>query len=831
MTASTCFAPIHGKTGEPVQLAMQRLWLTGQILPAGARLTVQHVFRSAETQPIEVIYAFPLPRDAALRRFRITGDGFEAHSELRETEAAVKAYEEGIAQGSLATLARQYGDGLINLTVGNIRPGEQVAVYLELIAGVELRDDGFRFRFPFTLAPAYHARARCAVVAGEGEMEMPADEFGDAILPRFREDASALHQVGFELTVESALAIDELGSPSHAVRVKRESGAASRVALAAEKAIPNRDLVLDAHYRAAAPQVLAGAGKDGKGRFAAIVPSTAFGARTDSPRRVVILLDRSGSMQGAPLTQASKAIDACLAALSETDFFGLAAFDDQVEALDSRLLPGTRENRGRAHRFLETIGARGGTELARGFQKAVELLERGGGDVLILTDGQVGGTERILAEARQTNTRLHCLGIGSASQDRFLALLARETGGVSRFVTPRERVDLPAVDLFASIGRPVASGLKVQGNVEPEPPASVFAGTPVLLFGEAQDGGRIEMAWDGGGSLALPVAFAGSETGDAVWLLQGARLITDWESRYPSVEALAPIEKRQQSRVASRLRELSQTYGLASREMSLVAVVKRAGDRPGQLPETRVVSVGMPQDTRFAAYFHAPVSLAPYVPPPGAGHAFPSQAIVASAPITQAEIQRRADDSALQRALLTRDQMAGRSAWPTGGGARPIPPPAETAGAIGQTRPDPGKPSRRIRGRKLFGLLHRAAAEPSPSTAPPPVEDSLLAIASAMDSDGGMPGGNVEARAAASVSALLAFLANGHTPASGAFRSHAARLVRFLESLAGLDTGKRRLVDEALAAARNGQAPAGDWLRLAQSGGDRWGALAKALGG
>ena len=92
------------------------------------------------------------------------------------------------------------------------------------------------------------------------------------------------------------------------------------------------------------------------------------------------------------------------------------------------------------------IGARGGTELAHGFQKAVELLERGG-DVLILTDGQVSGTEEFSAKAHQTDTRLHCLGIGSASQDRFLALLARETGGVSRFVTARERVDLPAVDL------------------------------------------------------------------------------------------------------------------------------------------------------------------------------------------------------------------------------------------------------------------------------------------------------------------------------------------------------------------------------------------------
>jgi hypothetical protein len=63
---------------------MQRLWLTGQILPAGARLVVQHVFQSEEDKSLEVIYAFPLPRDATLRRFRVTGEGFEAHSELRE---------------------------------------------------------------------------------------------------------------------------------------------------------------------------------------------------------------------------------------------------------------------------------------------------------------------------------------------------------------------------------------------------------------------------------------------------------------------------------------------------------------------------------------------------------------------------------------------------------------------------------------------------------------------------------------------------------------------------------------------------------------------------
>src|SRR5580658_1027127 len=250
MSTAASFAPLEAATGKAVNLSMQRLWLTGQVLPAGARLVVQHVFRSEEDKALEAIYAFPLPRDAALRRFRVTGEGFEAHSELKETAAAVKAYEEGIAQGSLSTLARQYGDGVVNLTVGNIQPKETVTVYLEILCGIELRDDGFRFRFPFTLAPAYHSRAKAALTApGEAEMELPADEFGDVILPGFREDASALHQVGFELSIASQLELDEIGSPSHEVRVMQDGGGAARVALATERDVPNRDLILESRFK------------------------------------------------------------------------------------------------------------------------------------------------------------------------------------------------------------------------------------------------------------------------------------------------------------------------------------------------------------------------------------------------------------------------------------------------------------------------------------------------------------------------------------------------------------------------------------------------------
>ena len=91
-----------------------------------------------------------------MRSFRIIGEGFEAHSELKETTEAVVDYEQGIARGSLATLVRQYSDGLVNLTVGNIRPKETVTVYWRFSAAWNcamtgcVSDSRLRWRPPIT---------------------------------------------------------------------------------------------------------------------------------------------------------------------------------------------------------------------------------------------------------------------------------------------------------------------------------------------------------------------------------------------------------------------------------------------------------------------------------------------------------------------------------------------------------------------------------------------------------------------------------------------------------------------------------------------------------
>ena len=177
---------------------------------------------------------------------------------------------------------------------------------------------------------------------------------------------------------------------------------------------------------------------------------------------------------------------------------------------------------------------------------------------------------------------------------------------------------MAALDLFASVSRPVASGLRVNraglggAAIEPEPPKQVFRGFPLLIFGECNAGsqGAISLAWETGGrpaSMEVPVAVTDGAVGDTLKLLRGARLITDAESR-PAAESGSGIERRAQRRYMQHLEQLSRTYGLASRAMSLVAVVERPADRPGLPPETRVIPVGLPQDMEFSGVFGQPAA-------------------------------------------------------------------------------------------------------------------------------------------------------------------------------------------------------------------------------
>lgn len=768
----TGFAPVRAGTDEALELVMQELWLTGRVLPVGAALEVRHLFKCGQTQPVEAVYAFMLPRDATLRRFRVIGENFSVQSDLRRTAEALREYERAMEQGHLSALARHYRDGVVNLNLGNLRPGDTAIVVLEILAGVETRDDGIRFRFPFALAPAYHSRARFVESEpGVGEMELPEAEFGDVLLPQWVKDARGLHRVGFHLDMALGQPVAEVASPSHSIRVTQKDGGIWRVALAPQADVPNRDLVLDARTLNPLSAVFGGVATDGRGHFIAVVPSTQFGKATGAPCQIVFVIDRSGSMNGAPLQQAVCAVEACLGALSATDRFGLVAFDDQAEVfrpdkiLKPKLSEAEQKHRKAAQKFLDRLDARGGTELAAGIHAACDLLSEGGGDIFVVTDGQGSGTEDILRAARKCCVRLHCLGIGSASQDRFLTLLARETGGVSRFVTPRERVDAAALELFASVARPVATEVTVHPpnngrvRIEPTPATTVFDGTPLVVYGQTDtaDATALLISWQRNAeraTLELPLRWQPGGDAETARLLRGARLITDAESRITA----APGSETKNELQA--LEKLSRAYGLASRAMSLVAVVKRPGDRPGAPPKTSVVPVGMPEDTAFEAYF--------------------DQRFAGTVSYSRLPYPGMDSPAANMRACAAARMVNA-----------PASPDAAELMASAQTQ--------------------RRAASATQSM------DLALKLAASIQPDGGLPGNDDEERLLRTIVAA-AFMLALEAEAGPMFRLHLARLLAYLKSLVGGLAGTRRaLVERVIHLAERRIALEGDWFAEAEA--------------
>jgi hypothetical protein len=75
---------------------------------------------------------------------------------------------------------------------------------------------------------------------------------------------------------------------------------------------------------------------------------------------------------------------------------------------------------------------------------------------------------------------------------------------------------------------------------------------------------------------------------------------------------------------------------------------------------------------------------------------------------------------------------------------------------------------------------------------------------------------------------LLAFLAHGHTPKSGTFRSHVARLMKFLNDVDGISDTPRKVMTGLVERAEPGDVPEGEWLKETETSRDPWPILERA---
>nr|WP_238530527.1 VWA domain-containing protein [Oscillochloris trichoides] len=164
------------------------------------------------------------------------------------------------------------------------------------------------------------------------------------------------------------------------------------------------------------------------------------------PLNFCLVLDRSGSMQGAKLQSMKAATRKVIETLTDQDVVSIVIFDDTVQTL----VPATlATDRTALLAAIDTISEAGGTAMSLGMQAGqVELQKHSGPDrlshMLLLTDGQTWGDEetcRNIARALgQADVRITALGLGAEWNEQLLDDLAEFSDGTSDYIADANQI-------------------------------------------------------------------------------------------------------------------------------------------------------------------------------------------------------------------------------------------------------------------------------------------------------------------------------------------------------------------------------------------------------
>jgi Ca-activated chloride channel homolog len=656
---------------------LERTELTGEVVGPVAALRLSQMFRFSQaqcSQPIEAVYRFPLPGDAAVTGLRVQFGPVEIQAELAERAAAEQDYATARAEGRQATLLTRESPDVFSLQVAGIQPDQPVRVETHYVQLAQAEAAGWSLRLPLTTAPRYVRGDELTSRAAQGQP-----------LALLRDPG---HRFSLDLIFEGAATVN---SPTHPLSLAGESGRL-RVRLSAGEVVPDRDCLLNWRppVESARPsfQVLVHDESAGdQSYFLALVAPPAAPLAADRPaREVVLLVDHSGSMEGPKWQAADWAVKRFLSELDPRDSFNLGLFHNTTRwfagaplAADERALAG-------ASAFLDQHRDSGGTELGVALEQALGQGRSEGAlarQLLIVTDAEVSDLGRLVHLAEQESSRanrrrINLLCIDAAPNALLARELAERGGGLCRFLTsdPDESDIATALDeVLLDWAAPVQTGLTLAVNRlalqavgrETQPGESsdwravdlgdLPSGRAIWVVGRTRRGGAAELTFRlsaGGGRPLGERTVTADERGERPAIrslfgagqLLGLELISlaglEVETKlrhlgYEPAEVLTDDDGRPlvyaenvRERAAAGLRKLlareSLRYGVACAETAFVATRVEAG-RPSRASVAVANALPAGWSGRFSSTLR-PIALqaggfqpmaAPLPPAPGAG--------------------------------------------------------------------------------------------------------------------------------------------------------------------------------------------------------------------
>ncbi|MGH2592027.1 MAG: VIT domain-containing protein, partial [Anaerolineae bacterium] len=399
---------------------------------------IDQAFVNDASWDVEGAYIFPLPAEAAVGDFAMWVDGQRIESKVLSADEARRIYDDIVRQRRDPALLEYVGRGAVQASVFPIPPGGERRVEIEY--SQVLRADGGLIRYVYPLNTE-------------------------------RFSAQPLESVSVSVEVTSPDAIKAIYSPSHDVSISRDGDFRARASYEANNVLPDQDFEL---IYTVSPQ---GIGlnvltyrdaENGQGFFLLLAaPNVEVDASRAVPKDVIVVLDTSGSMEGAKIEQARDALRYILDHLNPEDRFNIIAFSDTLSRYADGLRPAREANEARP--FVDGLAALGSTDINRALLEALAQVEaQRPATIIFLTDGvpTAGEVEpdRIAANfaaATRKNVRLFAFGVGDDVNAILLDTLAQENRGASAYVRPGQRIEEEVSAFYAKVATPVLADIQI----------------------------------------------------------------------------------------------------------------------------------------------------------------------------------------------------------------------------------------------------------------------------------------------------------------------------------------------------------------------------------
>ncbi|MGE3808170.1 MAG: VIT domain-containing protein, partial [Gemmataceae bacterium] len=388
-------------------LAMIHHEVSIAIQDQAADTQVQQTFRNHTNRNLQATYVFPVPRGASVRGFSMMVNGTKVDGKLVDGTEARRLCAECARRSQDPALVDYLGNELLTMNIVSIQPGKDLNVTVNYSA----------------LATQDH---------GLIEYVYPLKTDGKS--------TSTLQKFAIKATIKSQHAVQNVYSPTHALSLTRVNDKEVRVEFEKDQALLDKDFQL--YYTLSnkdvglTSMIHRPADKE-DGYFMFLIAPRLEAPKQVIPRDLLFVVDTSGSMSGAKLDQARKALHFCLDNMNKEDRFGLVNFSTSVTRYQNELIEATPDELGLAHKWIDKLASSGGTAIDAALSEALSMRTRDASrtfTIIFFTDGLPTVGERNPAtivrnveNRNSANTRIFTFGVGNDVNATMLDKLAEKT--------------------------------------------------------------------------------------------------------------------------------------------------------------------------------------------------------------------------------------------------------------------------------------------------------------------------------------------------------------------------------------------------------------------